>query len=505
MVGLPGRGKSFIGNHVRRYLNWKGVPCRVFNAGNYRRQLLGALETGGAEFYGDDPNTVALREQMAELACEDVINFLKTTNGVCCAVLDATNTTRDRRRKLLDFFQHRAPTARVLWIESICTDQTVIRENILRAKFGGEDFAGVTDPNRVLEDFYSRIANYEKRYQSIDAHIEPDLSFIRIINVKETVELHNIEGVIAARVVYFLLNLHPVAYPIYICRQGETDGDVAGVFGGDEGLTSCGKAFANALAGFAAERCLGTDTLTVLYAANAATKSTVTPMINGKTAHPEVNVLFEAEPRALAEMNYGTFALGTRFTCARDHPRTFQRLFGKPFVVNADGIYPPREGIARVTPPHKATAIVSELPEEVTYSADTHASTTASPSPLIGIGLPKFGLQASPGGNASPREFRCLKYPAYNGGFPRGESTRVVAVRIEDVILRIRRASGPVLVVCPDTPARVLLAHLCDIAPEQCTNVRIPLHCVIEIGPKGDVTVNNLMTMTPGAPSAQLQ
>ena len=42
MVGLPARGKTYTARKISRYLSWKGVKTKVFNVGNYRRDLSGA-------------------------------------------------------------------------------------------------------------------------------------------------------------------------------------------------------------------------------------------------------------------------------------------------------------------------------------------------------------------------------------------------------------------------------------------------------------------------------
>ena len=39
MVGLPARGKTYIATKLCRYLNWIGMKTKVFNLGEYRRQL----------------------------------------------------------------------------------------------------------------------------------------------------------------------------------------------------------------------------------------------------------------------------------------------------------------------------------------------------------------------------------------------------------------------------------------------------------------------------------
>lgn len=41
MVGLPARGKTYISRKICRYLNWMGFKSKVFNIGNYRRQICG--------------------------------------------------------------------------------------------------------------------------------------------------------------------------------------------------------------------------------------------------------------------------------------------------------------------------------------------------------------------------------------------------------------------------------------------------------------------------------
>lgn len=33
LVGLPGRGKSFIARKISDFLNWQGITCKVFNVG----------------------------------------------------------------------------------------------------------------------------------------------------------------------------------------------------------------------------------------------------------------------------------------------------------------------------------------------------------------------------------------------------------------------------------------------------------------------------------------
>ncbi|CAJ1985822.1 6-phosphofructo-2-kinase/fructose-2 -6-biphosphatase [Leishmania donovani] len=291
MVGLPGRGKSFISKRLVRYMNWKGVPCKVFNAGNYRRQLLGVEATAGADFFNpDNPQGAQLRERMAELACEDLVNFI-ASHSLAVGILDATNTTRKRRAWLSDYFQkeaqrHAVPY-RLLFIESVCTDDTIVTENILRSKCGNDDFRNLKDVSAVISEFRNRILQYEKVYETLEP--EERMPYIKIVNVKHHVILHRVPNGLGSRIAFFLLNLHPIAFPIYVALPGETVGDSKHVYGGDERLTAQGEAYALALKHFIQDRYV--PHMVVLHATNYCVLSTLAPLMEGATQEEDASAL----------------------------------------------------------------------------------------------------------------------------------------------------------------------------------------------------------------------
>jgi 6-phosphofructo-2-kinase/fructose-2,6-biphosphatase 2 len=95
MVGLPARGKTYIARKLSRYLNWLGIQTQVFNVGDYRRQISGAVRPHA---FFDPANTEAEaeRHRAAEAALIDLCKWLEGTDGEV-AVFDATNTNRMRR------------------------------------------------------------------------------------------------------------------------------------------------------------------------------------------------------------------------------------------------------------------------------------------------------------------------------------------------------------------------------------------------------------------------
>lgn len=124
-----------------------------------------------ADFF--DPNNKELyeqRQQFAKMAWQDVIDFLmgRKEDGEAhdthdcgkLAILDATNSTKSRRKWMMDMVAELP--IRVLFIESICTDETIVDQNILRTKVKNADYRHMST-DEAFTDFKHRIANYEAR------------------------------------------------------------------------------------------------------------------------------------------------------------------------------------------------------------------------------------------------------------------------------------------------------------------------------------------------------
>jgi 6-phosphofructo-2-kinase/fructose-2,6-biphosphatase 2 len=80
MVGLPARGKTYISKKLSRYLNWIGINTRVFNLGEYRRNVTQAYRNH--DFFRPDNNVaMTIRTNCAKHALDDVINWLENRGG----------------------------------------------------------------------------------------------------------------------------------------------------------------------------------------------------------------------------------------------------------------------------------------------------------------------------------------------------------------------------------------------------------------------------------------
>jgi broad specificity phosphatase PhoE/predicted kinase len=247
MVGLPARGKSYTARRIERYLSWLGYRTGVFNVGEYRRARVGS-HVPHSFFDPDNPQGDEARKVVAMAALEDMVHWLKDEGGQV-AIYDATNSTRARRAMV----RARCEQAgfQVLFIEMSCDDPSVIEANIRSTKLSSPDYED-TDPDEAVADFRARIAHYERVYEPIG---EDEGAYLRVTGAGRGLMVSQVDGYIAARLVFFLMNLHLTERPIWLTRHGESVYNTNGLIGGDPDLTPDGNLYAHSLADFLDDRC----------------------------------------------------------------------------------------------------------------------------------------------------------------------------------------------------------------------------------------------------------
>ncbi|KAJ2673043.1 Fructose-2,6-bisphosphatase [Coemansia spiralis] len=280
MVGLPARGKTYISYKVSRYLAWLGVNCRVFNVGEYRRKLVGAKLDHS---FFDPYNAAAIDQRLkcAMMALHDMFKwFGDVHSGV--AVYDATNTTRSRRKMILD--ECNKHDVEVMFCESWCDDNDLIDMNIREVKRTSPDYKGVKDIESVMADFRRRIDHYGEVYEplggdgtrplakgayplpptnpTLEDYNERQVSFLRKINVGSRMVINRITSYLESRIVYFIMNIHIATRSVLFSRHGESMYNLDQRLGGDPSLSPNGKKYAEALPSLIS-KLLGDQPLTV--------------------------------------------------------------------------------------------------------------------------------------------------------------------------------------------------------------------------------------------------
>ena len=91
--------------------------------GDYRRQLCGAVQP--AQWY--DPNNVqgmTARTMACDAALTDLLEYMKL-GGVRVSAFDATNSTKDRRKHIVEVLKLSGLGVKHMFVDSICDEDDV--------------------------------------------------------------------------------------------------------------------------------------------------------------------------------------------------------------------------------------------------------------------------------------------------------------------------------------------------------------------------------------------
>ena len=160
-----------------------------------------------ASFY--DPSNKACarqRHEACDTALQDLIDFMnnnddKEDGGVKLDIYDATNSTRERRQFILKRLS--GIGTKKIFIESVCTDATLLEENIHTVKVRTPDYKSMNSED-AFNDFNQRRANYASVYESLQ---DDEGSYLQVFNSKKFV-VHNMRGYLLLKVMHFVMNLH---------------------------------------------------------------------------------------------------------------------------------------------------------------------------------------------------------------------------------------------------------------------------------------------------------
>lgn len=431
MVGLPARGKSYVTNKLCRYLNWQQHNTKLFNVGNTRRSSANNVgpakeplpDSHTSDFFApDNTESVKLREQWAMDTLDSLLDYVLLGPG-SVGILDATNTTIARRRKVVDRIKQRSNgRLKVLFLESICSNNAIIEANI-RLKLNGPDYKHI-DANVAIADFVSRMRNYEKVYQTIGPKEEADEEFqyIKMIDVGRKVVCCNINGHLAGRVLNFLLNFNLAERQIWVTRHGESEDNVAGRVGGDSSLTPRGRKFADAAKRFITEQ------KTKFYQRQLNAFADRTRILQKAGSSP---------PSPLNEPVENHFCVWTSML-----QRSIQT--GEPFSDDERADYDMKE-----------MRMLNEL-------GSGHCD----------------GMTYAEIEDKYPREFaaRMANKITYRYPGPGGESYLDVINRLRAVIVELERMKDNVLIIGHRVVCRVLLAYFMNLGREAIGDLDVPLH-----------------------------
>ncbi|EAW08014.1 6-phosphofructo-2-kinase PFK26 [Aspergillus clavatus NRRL 1] len=207
------------------------------------------MDQSASFFDPQNQRAVKLREQVALDTLDELLDYILVRGG-SVGILDATNSTLERRKLIVDHVRKIAgPELGVLFLESSCMDPALLEAN-MRLKLSGPDYKG-QDPVKSLEDFKKRVALYEKSYVPLGEYEErQNIPYIQMIDVGRKIVSHQTHGFLSSQVVYYLLNFNLSPRQIWITRHGESQDNQLGRIGGDSEISENGRRYAKALTRF---------------------------------------------------------------------------------------------------------------------------------------------------------------------------------------------------------------------------------------------------------------
>jgi len=443
MVGLPATGKTHIAKRICRFLSFfHDIPSQIFNVGDYRRQLCGAQKP--ASFYNpENADGVAQRKVACDAALADLMEYM-SQDGVRVAALDATNSTKERRKHITATLKKKKKNnIKMIFVESICDDEAILLSNIHKVKLSTPDYKGMEE-KMAVDDFMARRANYEKYYQPVD---EADGSFCKIVNSHRYV-VHNIRGYLSLKVVHFVMNLHTLPRTFYLTRHGQSEYNLLGKIGGDSGLTPAGTEYARRLAIFAKEEIArprpedqahnGEVAKTQVLASNGSGDNDEASSIAGANANNKERPcrLWTSTLRRTRET--AQFIEQAKFPHTFDNGETFEWLQ------------------FRAKPRRNLDELYAGTCDGMTYKE----------------------IQ-----DVYPDEFARRQADKLSYRYPRGESYMDVTLRLEPLAQEMERIREPLLIVGHQGILRILYAYFMGLDRKEAPYVSIPLNNVIELTP----------------------
>lgn len=307
-------------------------------------------------------------------------------------------------------------------IESICSDETVVEQNIKECGLRANDYAG-KPADEAISDFRDRVALYEAHYETLDTEgAESRRAWMKIVDCRRFV-INNIRGYLPSRLLQFVSHLHMRQHIFYLTRHGQSDYNVLSKIGGDSGLSHLGDQFARALAVFAEnEVCVDSDGLWGPKGKTVPARLWTSTLRRTKETakyirHDTIEFAYEND-----DVN------GRTQKWVQLRPRAWQNL-DELFAGLCDGM--------------TYKEIKQHYPDEF-----------------------------------DERQRRKLSYR-----YPRGESYLDLIHRLDPMILEMERHREPLLIIAHQGILRLIYAHYMGLPREQAPHVTIPIHTVIKLTP----------------------
>lgn len=406
------------------------------------------MEQNASFFDPQNKKASQIREQVAQETLDELLDYILDGSG-SVGILDATNSTAERRKMIMDRIRARAgPQLNVLFLESSCLDNDLLEAN-MRLKLNGPDYRDM-DPAVALEDFKKRVREYEKAYVPLGEYEEKhNMPYIQMIDVGRKVISHQIKGFLMAQANYYLLNFNLAPRQIWITRHGLSLDNVSGKIGGDSDLAPEGIQYAQSLTRFMNEKRREWDLKQI-----ENLRKTHFPPQPGDATPPNPHYTPQS-PGSVASHDAEVYAEGEQLGYE-----------SKSFCV--------------------WTSMLKRSIQTAQYfDDDDYDSKQMRMLDELNAGVME-GLTYNCISTQYPEEFRSRKADKlhYRYPGPGGEGYLDIINRLRPVIVELERMTDHVLLVGHRSVARVLLAYFRGLGREEVADLDVPLGMLYCLEPK---------------------
>lgn len=402
LAGLPGRGKTHLSVSLTRYLRWLGVKTHSFHLGDYRRATAPTDDLDHALYVMHPNNEKAadFRNKTVDDCLNDILNFFEKDKGQV-AIYDAVNALPEYRKKLHEKF--RSLNIQCIFIESTVTDQAMLLKNIETAARSSPDYVN-WEYEKAYKDYSDRINALTPYYKEMALEgADAELSYIKMINFGQRIELHNSNyGYLINKVVFFLMNSRIKLGSVFFARCYKNELD----YSKDPPLDEAGRQYAKNI-----------------------TKTLIKHLASKGRAFPDPTQM--AQPVKLKK------SLSTD----EKHPPT-----------GADGVDDDSFVVW--------TSVKRRTIETTKYFRDLgvkirHRIQLLQKNPGVVGTMTEEEIAAK-----YPSEYELFLKDPYHHRFSRAELYHDLAIKIEPLILEMERMSGDILIIADETVLRVLHGYL---------------------------------------------
>lgn len=425
LAGLPGRGKTHLSVSLTRYLRWLGVKTHSFHLGDYRRATAPAEDLDHALYviHPNDKEAADFRNKTVDDCMNDILNFFENDKGQV-AIYDAVNALPEYRKILHKKFN--SLNIQCIFIESTVTDKDMLLKNIETAARSSPDYVN-WEYEKAYKDYYDRIMALEPYYKEMSSSgDDAELSFIKMINFSQRIELHNSNyGYLINKVVFFLMNSRIKRGSVYFARCYKNELD----YSKDPPLDEAGLQYAKDI----------THTVVKHLASKGKYLS---------------NLSNEEDPKAV----------NIRRSLSTDerHPPT-----------GADGV--DEDSFVVWTSAKRRTMETTQFFKKMGVNI-RHRIQLSQKNPGIVGNMTEKEIEL-----AFPSEYELFLKDPYHHRFSRAELYHDLAIKIEPLILEMERMSGDILIIADETVLRVFHGYLMACSCYDIPSLEFSTNEIIEV------------------------